>query len=162
MKVLLWTIVIVSITVIQATIMPLLAIKGVSPDLLLIVVVSASLLFGKDHGVCTGFFSGLIQDLASGNIFGVNTISKLSTGYVFGMAERQVFKEHILLPILAVAVATLLSSLIALLVLFVFGYKIQLLAALTNRVLPAVLYNMIFSIPIHKGIYYLNRKLNKT
>ncbi|MGI6092114.1 MAG: rod shape-determining protein MreD [Veillonellaceae bacterium] len=161
MKVFFWTLVIVMMLVIQSTIVPLLAIQGITPDLLLIVVVSASLLFGKDHGVGTGFFSGLLQDLASGNIFGVNTLSKLSTGYLFGMAERQVFKEHILLPILAVAVATLFSGLIALLMMLILGYKIQLFAALINRVLPAVLYNMVFSIPIHKGIYSLSKKFNK-
>lgn len=161
MRILVWTLVIILTTVVQATIMPLISIKGVSPDLLLIIVVSVSLLFGKDHGVGTGFFAGLIQDLASGNIFGVYTISKLSTGYLFGMAERKVFKEHILLPILAVALATVFSGLIAMFVLIILGYKISLLPALTSRVLPAVIYNMVFSIPIHRAIFVLSQRLNR-
>lgn len=161
MKALIWTLVILLATVLQATIIPLLSVEGVSPDLLLVVVVSVSLLLGKEHGVGIGFFAGLIQDLASGNIFGVNVLSKLTTGFVFGMAERKVFKEHILLPILAVAVATVFSSLLAILLLVMFGYKIDFIPAIIARVLPAVLYNMILSIPIHKGIYKLSVKLNR-
>ncbi|MDD4601199.1 hypothetical protein SDC9_09032 [bioreactor metagenome] len=161
MRLVVWTLIIVCTTVIQATIIPLLSIKGVSPDLLLIVVVSASLLYGKDHGVGIGFFAGLVQDLASGNIFGVNTLSKLSIGYLFGLAERKVFKEHILLPVLAVAVATVMSGLFAILLLMLLGCKIDFVSALINRVFSAVFYNMLFSIPIHKAIYHLNKRLNK-
>lgn len=156
-----WFVVIICTLIIQSTIIPLLAIKGTSPDILLIVVVSASLLVGKDHGVGVGFFAGLFQDLASGNIFGVNTISKLSVGFLFGLAERKVFKEHILLHVSAVALATLVAGAVAIFVLAVLGYKIQLLSAFVNRVLPAVLYNMIFSVPVHKAIYSLSQKLNK-
>lgn len=158
MTALIWFAVIIAAIIIQATILPLFTVNGIRPDLLLIVVVSSSLLLGKEHGVGIGFFSGLIQDLASGNIFGINVLSKLATGYVSGLAERKVFKEHLLLPVLAIAIATIFSHAIIFLMLFLLGYKVDLGEAITGSVLPLAFYNMVLAIPVHKLIYHLSRK----
>lgn len=157
MKAVFWGIIVIAALIIQATVMPLLAFHGVQPDLLLIVVVSSSLLLGKDQGVSIGFFSGLLQDLVGGNIFGLNTLSKLITGYLFGMAERKVFKEHILLPVLAMAVATICNSAISFILLFLLGYKIELMSAVINTVLPLLMYNVIVAIPVHQVIYRVSQ-----
>lgn len=157
MKAVFWGIIVIAALIIQATVMPLLAFQGVRPDLLLIVVVSSSLLLGKDQGVSIGFFSGLLQDLVGGNIFGLNTLSKLITGYLFGMAERKVFKEHILLPVLAMAVATFCNSAISFILLLLLGYKIELMSAIINTVLPLLMYNVIVAIPVHQVIYRVSQ-----
>lgn len=157
MKAVFWGIIVIAALMIQATVMPLLAFQGVQPDLLLIVVVSSSLLLGKDQGVSIGFFSGLLQDLVGGNIFGLNTLSKLITGYLFGMAERKVFKEHIFLPVLAMAVATICNSAISFILLFLLGYKIELMSAIINTVLPLLMYNVVVAIPVHQVIYRVSQ-----
>jgi rod shape-determining protein MreD len=156
MRVIIWFVVIFLALSIQATIIPLLSVHGVRPDLLLIIVVSVSLLWGKEYGVGIGFFAGLAQDLASGNIFGLNLLSKLAVGYVFGMAERKVFKEHLLLPIMATVLATLFSNAVALLVLTILNYKVDFLPAIYN-ILPVILYNMVLSVPVHKLIFRLSK-----
>lgn len=157
MKAVFWGIIVIAALTIQATVMPLLAFQGVQPDLLLIVVVSSSLLLGKDQGVSIGFFSGLLQDLVGGNIFGLNTLSKLITGYLFGMAERKVFKEHIFLPVLAMVVATICNSAISFILLFLLGYKIELMSAIINTVLPLLMYNVVVAIPVHQVIYRVSQ-----
>ncbi|GBG56467.1 rod shape-determining protein MreD [Sporomusaceae bacterium FL31] len=157
MKAVFWGIIVIAALIIQATVMPLLAFQGVQPDLLLIVVVSSSLLLGKDQGVSIGFFSGLLQDLVGGNIFGLNTLSKLITGYLFGMAERKVFKEHILLPVLAMVVATFCNSAISFILLLLLGYKIELMSAIINTVIPLLMYNVIVAIPVHQVIYRVSQ-----
>jgi rod shape-determining protein MreD len=157
MKAVFWGIIVIAALMIQATVMPLLAFQGVQPDLLLIVVVSSSLLLGKDQGVSIGFFSGLLQDLVGGNIFGLNTLSKLITGYLFGMAERKVFKENILLPVLAMAIATICNSAISFILLFLLGYKIELMSAIINTVLPLLMYNVAVAIPVHQVIYRVSQ-----
>lgn len=157
MRIVVWGIIILVSLVVQSTIMPMLSFNGIKPDLLLIIVVSASLLLGKEQGVSVGFFSGLLQDLAGGNVFGLNTLSKLITGYVFGMAERKVFKEHILLPVLAMSIATFFNSVISFIIVGLLGYKVQLISAIMNNVLPLMLYNVIVAIPVHQVIYRVSR-----
>ena len=155
MNTIVWLSVIVTTIIIQSTLLPLIAFKGICPDMLLIVVVSYSLLSGKEKGVGMGFFAGLLQDLASGSIFGINTLSKLATGYFFGLAERQVFKEHILLPVTATAVATVFNGIVMFLVLFMLGYKVNIGSAFMNNIVPLVGYNVIIAIPVHYIVYRL-------
>ncbi len=155
MTTIIWLSMIVITAIIQSTVLPLIGFKGIVPDMLLVVVVSYALLSGKEKGFGVGFFTGLLQDLAFGNIFGINTLSKMAVGYFFGLAERKVFKEKVLLPVVATAVATLLHSLVMFIVLFLLGYKVDLLAALMNNVLPLIGYNVVIAIPVHHIVYRL-------
>lgn len=155
MKTLVWLGVVVVTVIMQSTVLPLLMVNGIYPDMLLVVVVSYSLLSGTEKGMGIGFFGGLLQDLAFGNVFGINTLSKMAIGYLFGLAERKVFKEKILLPVVATAVATVLHSLVMFMVLFLLGYKVHILASLMNNILPLIGYNVIIAIPVHHIVYRL-------
>lgn len=154
MKPFVWALVVVVTLLIQATLLPLIAVNGVKPDLLLLVVVSSGLLLGREQGVGMGFFAGLLQDLASGNIFGVNALSKTATGYVAGLMERKVFKENILLPLLAVILATVFNSVLTLAVLLVLGFGVDAAAALANTLFVTA-YNAVLAIPAHRAVYRL-------
>jgi len=155
MNTIIWLVVIVIVIVMQSTLIPLIGINGICPDLLLVVVVSYALLSGKEKGVGMGFFAGLLQDLAFGSIFGINTLSKLATGYICGLAERKVFKEHVLLPVAATAVATIFNGLVMFIVLFMLGYKVDIGSAIMNNIVPLVGYNVIIAIPVHHLVYRL-------
>lgn len=157
MSIIIWLVVLAVTVVLQSTLLPLVAFKGIHPDLLLVMVVSCALLSGKERGVGIGFFAGLLQDLVSGSIFGINTLSKLATGYILGLAERKVFKEHVLLPILATAVATIGNGLAAVLMLWILGYKVDIVTAFMQNTLPLVGYNVVVAVPIHHLVYRLTR-----
>ena len=157
MSIIIWLSVLAMTLVLQSTLLPLVSFKGIHPDLLLVVVVSYSLLSGKEQGVGIGFMAGLLQDLASGSIFGMNTLSKLVTGYILGLAERKVFKEHVLLPLLSTAVATIGNGLAAILMLWTFGYNLDFSTAFTQNILPLVGYNVIVAVPVHQIVYRLTK-----
>lgn len=155
MNILIWFGVLVVTVILQSTVVPLVSFKGIHPDLLLVIVVSYALLTGKENGVGIGFFAGLLQDLVSGSIFGINTLSKLATGYVFGMAERKVFKEHVLLPILATSIATIFNGLAGMILLLIFGYKVDIMSAFLQNIVPLIGYNLIVAVPVHHVVYRL-------
>lgn len=150
-----WLGVILVTMIIQSTLLPLIAVAGTYPDMLLVVVVSYSLLSGKEKGVGIGFFAGLLQDLALGSVFGTNTLSKMAIGYFLGLAERKVFKEHVLLPVATTAVATIFNCFAIFTLLSVFGYKVDIIASMINNALPLALYNLVIAIPVHHLIYRL-------
>lgn len=154
MRMFIWGLLLLTALVLQATLVPLIAVQGVRPDLLLLAVVSSGLLLGKEHGVGIGFFAGLLQDLASGNVFGVNVLSKMASGYIAGLLERKVFKENILLPILAIVLATLFNGAITILLMLIFGHKLDLLSAAMS-VAETALYNAILAAPMHRLVYSL-------
>ena len=70
--------------VIQSTIVPLVTIVGVVPDLILILLVYFTLRMGQLHGTILGFIYGFLLDLITGNIFGSAMISKTLSGFVTG------------------------------------------------------------------------------
>lgn len=157
MNSLVWVALVIVTFIIQASLLPLLSFSGIRPDLLLIVVVSCAILSGREKGVGMGFFAGLLQDLASGTVFGTNTLAKLAVGFSFGLAERKVFKENIILPLMITAAATVIHSLIVLGLLFIFGHRVDFLAAVRYNLLPLVAYNVVLSIPVHQIIFRLTQ-----
>ena len=161
MVALVWGIFIIIVLVIQAVFIPLISIKGIKPDLLLVITVSAGLLYGKETGFCTGFFIGLLQDLASGNVFGLNLISKIVVGYGFGVAEGKVFKDNVFLPVIAVALASIISSILVFIFVTLQGYFVDWNGVLIFIIIPTMLYNMVVSIPVHSTFSAVIRKVNQ-
>ncbi len=156
MKILLWVILAVFLYVVQCSLIPIVTMNGIKPDLLMIAVLSTGLLTGKEKGVAVGFFFGMLADLASGGVFGLHTLSKMAIGYGAGLLERKVFKENILLPLLAVMVATVIHTAFMTVLLAVGGFKVEIFSLIMHNLLPLLAYNVIVAIPIHLLIYKLN------
>lgn len=68
----------------QSTLVPLISIVGVIPDLMLILLVYFTLRMGQIHGTVLGFIYGFLLDMITGNIFGSAMISKTISGFVIG------------------------------------------------------------------------------
>ena len=72
--------------VLQASLFSHLAVQGVVPDLVLLVVVAAGLAFGSEQGLVLGFGAGLLLDLAppADHVAGRWALALLVVGYVAG------------------------------------------------------------------------------
>lgn len=68
----------------QIVFVPQIALSGVSPDLLLILVVYATLLKGRDFGMVFGAIIGLIFDLSTGSLLGSSMFAKVLASFVIG------------------------------------------------------------------------------
>ncbi len=160
MRTLHWVGLVAVLIILQTTFVPLIAFQGVRPDLLLGLIVSCGLLFGKEQGVGIGFFSGLLQDLFTGSFFGLHILSKVTIGYLFGLTEKKVYKRNLLLPIVAVAVTSICYFAVYVFILILFRYKVDNIYGLIQTMLVFAGYNMLFSLPIHLIVYRLG-SLNK-
>lgn len=74
----------IPVLVIQTTVVPLISIGQVIPDLILILLVYYSITEGQIYGTVLGFFYGLIFDLVTGSLLGSAMISKTVGGFVAG------------------------------------------------------------------------------
>ncbi len=79
----------IAILVLQSTVLGLLSINEVKPDLTIIFLVYVSLLFGPVAGVFTGFFLGIIQDIYSYEYLGAYALIKSAIGYFVGLFEEE-------------------------------------------------------------------------
>lgn len=148
-KALIWLVTVLLLCALQTSFLPLFSWNGISPDLLLVFSASVAFLYDNRIGAFAGFMTGLLQDLATGGIFGINTFSKLVIGYACGSFSRQVFKEKLLLPIFsAVAVTTINYAIIGALI-FLLGYPFDLLLNLWKAFLPMLVLNIIPAYPLY-------------
>ncbi|MEO8399279.1 MAG: rod shape-determining protein MreD [Ignavibacteriaceae bacterium] len=69
---------------IQTTVIPLIAINGIVPDLILILLVFYSLRFGQVYGTILGFVFGFLFDLITGSLLGSTMFSKTLAGFIAG------------------------------------------------------------------------------
>lgn len=84
MRIVIYAIMGLVLTVVQMAIVPHLVIHGGSPELPMVFAVAVGLLYGPDEGAVAGLILGLVPDLVGGWDVGVTALVGLTAGYVSG------------------------------------------------------------------------------
>ncbi len=152
--------------VLQATTFNYLAVAGVKPDLLLIIVVLYGLLYGKKAGGL-GFTYGLVEDLFVGRFIGFNAITKGLMGLLIGFLEPKLFKDHILVPVIVLLVGTFVFGVLSYLIGFIVGMysfseyeaylRVVMLQSIYNACLAPFLYGRYYKISMERFVKKLRR-----
>jgi rod shape-determining protein MreD len=144
----------------QATAAARFKIYGVKPDVVLLLVVIGTLVYGGRAGLVWAFFGGLGLDIFSGGPMGSSSLALMAVALVAGFGHRTLSRFNIFVPLVAMAVGTLvyagayLGILAVLQYLDVAEHQVPLWATVQNVVIPALVYNttlMVILIP------FLNR-----
>jgi len=149
----------IGVSLVQTTAMPHLAIAGVKPNLMLLVVISGSLLYGLKGGSIWGFFGGLGLDVFSGAPFGVSTLALLVIGFLASLGEKSIFRTHLAFIPLTALIATPVYHLVCLSLLQVMGWPISWTDSLIRIVLPSALLNTALMLPVYGAMNWLHRRL---
>jgi len=107
------TILCAAAVVLQSTLLHWVALRGVKPDLALIILVYVSVRRGSMTGQLTGFASGILQDLLSLSPVGFHALTRTLIGFLYGRMEGNIFLDPILMPLLLTIIATILKGLVA-------------------------------------------------
>ena len=146
MKILLKSAIIVVVLLIQLTLINSITILGLKPDLILAVVVIFSLLKGEKEGTISGFASGLLQDIFSTGLLGINALVKTVIGFTCGILREKIFHEHILFLIPVITfIASFIQSILIFFLLRTFGIEYNLIWSLKQVALPEALYSSLLS-----------------
>lgn len=146
MKILLKATIIVVALVIQLTLINSITILGLKPDLIMVVVIVFSLLNGTKEGIISGFASGLLLDIFSTGLLGINALVKMVIGFTCGALKEKIFYEHILFLIpLVTFVSSFLQSILVFFLLHAFGIEYSLVWSVNRVALPEALYSSLLS-----------------
>ncbi|MEE8564117.1 MAG: rod shape-determining protein MreD [Atribacterota bacterium] len=146
MKIMLKGAIIVVALLIQLTLINSITILGLKPDLIMVVVVVFSLLKGEKEGTISGFASGLLQDIFSTGLLGINALAKTVVGFTCGILKEKMFSEHILFLIPVITfIASFMQSILMFLLLRAFGLEYGLAWSLKQIALPEALYSSLLS-----------------
>lgn len=144
----------------QATAAARIKIYGVKPDLVLLLIVMGTLVYGGRSGLMWAFFGGLGLDIFSGGPMGSSSLALMAAVVVAGFGHRTLSRFNVLVPLLTMVASTVvyagayLGILAVLQYLGVAHHQVPMLGMVQNVVVPAVVYNTTLMVVL---IPFLNR-----
>ncbi|GBD88927.1 rod shape-determining protein MreD [bacterium BMS3Abin03] len=81
------------VLLIQVTIVPLISIAGIVPDIILVTLVYYSISRGQLYGTVLGAFYGLSGDLITGSLLGSAMLAKTLAGFIAGYFSSETKRD---------------------------------------------------------------------
>lgn len=143
---------------VQSAMLVRIEIGNVKPDLVLILVIFGTLVYGGQRGVLWAFVGGVALDLFSGGPMGSSSLALIAAALVASPGYQTLSRFNVVVPLAAAALGTLAYGLVYMGVLyalnftidlpFLQGYELQgariqlpFVATLQYVLLPSVVYN---------------------
>jgi rod shape-determining protein MreD len=141
-------IILIPVVLIQLTIIPLISIEEVAPDLLLIALVYFSIAYGQLFGTTVGAFYGLAFDLITGSLIGSNMLAKTVAGFTAGYFSAETRRDKYLYTYAFCLVVFLCSIINSLIFSFfsVIDFNTNFIVVLFNHSFMPSIYTAIISI----------------
>lgn len=140
---------IIGAVLLQVGLAPYMSIAGVTPNFLLLVVVTLALVEGPTPGAASGFAAGLLFDLLGTGPVGPMALVLTVTGYVAGLLHEQMFAEGWLLPLTVLSVAALASEVAYMALLGFLGASQSFWMSVLRLALPGAVYNTALGLLIY-------------
>ena len=115
MKISAYTVFVLLLFSIQATLLYSLSPLGIQPDLGLVIACLVGFRMGSVPGVIVGFCLGVIQDLFSAGPFGLNTFTKAGAGFLAGVFAENLANRASYAAFVPVMACSVLSAVVFLL-----------------------------------------------
>ena len=159
MRILITTLIVFVNFILQTTLCPLLAVRGIFPDTALIIVTSYALLRGSKEGAIVGGFSGLLMDIFFSKMIGFYTLLYLAIGLLFGRSQKNFYRENYILPVIFCAVSTVLFQAVLYITGFLFRGEGNLLHFLFSILGPDLVYTAVVTILVYRILFGINEWL---
>jgi rod shape-determining protein MreD len=144
--------VILTAIVLQTTVFADVRLLGAKPELLYLVTIVIALLEGSSSGAVTGFACGMAQDFLLNQPKGITALTLTLLGYAVGVTSQYIVTQSALVPVVLVAIGTLVGVLFNRVVALLLGQaeasayfvvRIALLSALYNAILTPIFFPLI-------------------
>lgn len=129
------------------------------PDLILLVVLTWSLVSDRSDALAWAFVGGLLIDTLSGGPMGASVLGLVVVSLMAGLTESRLWESHVMLPLVAVAIGTIVFHLIYLSALAITGWPTDWMDALASVTLPTTALNLVLTIPTYRGARWLASQL---
>ena len=140
----------------QCTVLHVISIGSITPNLILILCVSMGLMRGRKSGRWTGFFSGLLIDMFYGSIFGFYALIYMYTGFISGYAHRICYDDDVKVPMMLAAGTDLIYNLAVYGLQFLLRGRMGLGTYLYRIILPEIFYTVFLTLIVYRVFYYIN------
>ncbi|MDO8915690.1 MAG: rod shape-determining protein MreD [Coriobacteriia bacterium] len=144
--------------VLQVSVAPQLAVFGVVPNFVFLVVVTLALLEGPVTGCVAGFIGGLLFDLLGASVVGPYALVFCVAGYTAGLMNAHMFAEGWLLPVSVVFIASVGAEITYGIIMAVLDIGLPFWSALVRIMLPGAVYNTVLAVLLYPLMTRLLRR----
>lgn len=145
--------------ILQTTLFPYFAIRGVFPNTALILVTSYALLRGSKEGAIAGAGTGLLMDVFFNTFIGFYTLLYLVIGLLFGRSQRNFYRENYLLPVIFCIASACIYEAVLYITGFLFKGDGNILYFLIQILVPEVVYTAVITVPFYRILFGINEWL---
>lgn len=131
--------------VLQTTVLDQVALRGVKPDLVLLLAALSGFLLGPREGAFLGFVGGAMMDLFAGSYIGLNALAVMTAGYLAGEAGERLYRESALVATGVTFFAAAGGLAVNYLLLLYLDIHVHPLYALVRVILPTALYTAVLA-----------------
>ena len=149
--------------VLQTTLVRVIAIAGITPDLLLLVLFLLGIRAGIMPCIYTGFLIGLGQDVYTPSVLGQNALATTVTGFFFGIFNEKLMRTDPIMKLVILFVGFAIHDIIFTVVTMV---KIDagtglLFSELLTRTLPRAIYSIALASLVYVYNYFVKPTLRR-
>ena len=124
--------------ILDNSLMPFLAIKGVYPSLLFTFAIAYSIINGKSEAVFIGVISGLMQDVYFYNGFGINSLVNMLVCLLAAVIGENIYREKKLIPVISMVLLYILRVFSIFILLKLAGKTIDIGVGIYSSIYSAV------------------------
>src|SRR5438105_12938353 len=149
------SLVILTALILQTTVLGHVALFRVSPDLLLVVVISVALARGPSAGAVAGFAGGVLRDLLLDAPTGLSALAYLTVGYVVGAIRPYVQSSSVAVPLIGVFAGSVVGTAFYTMLTLLLGVPAQPVDRLAQVILLTGVYNTLlvpFAYPLVRRV----------
>lgn len=152
--------------ILQCSLMPAIAIASVTPNLMIVFVVSFGLMRGKRSGLLIGLICGLLTDMmfmVLGNyIIGFRGIIYMYIGFFSGYCYRIFYDDDVKMPVILAAASDLVYGILMYGVTFLLRGRVNFFYYLGRVIMPEVVYTIVLTLICYWLFLYINRRIEKS
>ena len=144
-SIIMWTLWIVLCLIFQTTLVHIVSIGSIMPDLPIMILFLLGIRAGILPGIYAGFFLGLGQDLYSPSILGQNALAKTALGFFAGLFNEKLMRTDPVVKLIILLVAFVLHDAIftAVTIVKTDSSWMLLVRELLTRTVPRALYSSV-------------------
>jgi rod shape-determining protein MreD len=144
----------------QTTVGCRIAIAGIKPDMVIVLVVMSAYRYGRVYGMFMGFFAGLLIDLVEGDYIGMYALFYLIVGYYAGFSNQLFDRDYSTMPVLVIGASSLAINLIEYVAGFLLRNRLDFPYYFGRIILPSLLYTVVISIFLYRFVNLVYRKID--
>jgi len=148
--------ILILLILLQTTLLNLIAIKNIVPDIAFIFLLICSFEEGCGLGQNLGFISGLSEDFISLSPPGFHALIKSLSAYIAGLFKRNLLQFSFLTVILLTAVMTFFKTGMSFILINIFNLPLSLDSFFNYKIMIEIIYNSVLSFPV----YFLYKKVD--